>query len=69
MASYAVRIVPLPKGAFSTDNSYVSLDIVSYNGLLYMFTASKAAGAWDSTKVMQISGSSDILDGGDSSQF
>lgn len=69
MASYSVRIVPLPKGEFSTATSYVALDIVSYGGLMYMFTAVKPAGAWDASKVMQISGTSDILDGGDALQF
>lgn len=37
--------------AFSTDKAYIKGDYVSYNGIIYEFTASKPAGAWDSTKV------------------
>ena len=37
--------------AFSTSTAYTAGDVVTYNGSLYVFTAEKAAGAWDDTKV------------------
>lgn len=37
--------------AFSTSTAYTTGDVVVYNDALYKFTADKAAGAWDSTKV------------------
>ena len=36
--------------AFSTSTAYNEGDVVTYNGKLYLFTADKAAGAWDDTK-------------------
>ena len=36
--------------AFSTSTAYNEGDVVTYNGKLYVFTADKAAGAWDDTK-------------------
>ena len=41
--------------AFSTSLPYATGDIVYYNNKLWKFTADKAAGAWDSTKVEQTS--------------
>ena len=37
--------------AFSSETAYVTGDIVVYSGELFIFTADKAAGAWDATKV------------------
>ena len=37
--------------AFDTTKAYVTGDPVVYLGELYVFTADKAAGAWDATKV------------------
>ena len=37
--------------AFSTSTAYTAGDVVTYNGSLYVFTAEKAVGAWDDTKV------------------
>lgn len=37
--------------AFDTATAYTTGDVVIYNDQLYKFTADKAAGAWDSTKV------------------
>lgn len=39
--------------AFDTAQAYVTDDPVEYQGKLYVFTADKAAGAWDSSKVRQ----------------
>lgn len=36
---------------FDSDESYSKGDIVIYQDVLYIFTANKSAGAWDSTKV------------------
>ena len=36
--------------AFSTSTAYTAGNVVTYDGKLYVFTADKAAGAWDSTK-------------------
>ena len=36
--------------AFSTSTAYNENDVVTYDGKLYVFTADKAAGAWDGTK-------------------
>lgn len=36
--------------AFNTSTAYNENDVVTYNGALYVFTADKAAGAWDGTK-------------------
>ena len=41
--------------SFSDSTAYTTGMIVWYNGLLYQFTADKAAGSWDATKVRQIS--------------
>jgi len=41
--------------AFSTVTAYTTGDIVFYQNKLYKFTADKAAGAWDSTKVEEFS--------------
>ena len=41
--------------SFSDSTAYASGTIVWYNGVLYQFTADKAAGSWDATKVSQIS--------------
>ena len=40
--------------SFSDSTAYTTGTIVWYNGLLYQFTADKAAGSWDATKVRQI---------------
>lgn len=40
---------------FSTVTAYADGDIVFYDRRLYKFTAAKAAGAWDSTKVTEFS--------------
>lgn len=41
--------------SFSDSTAYASGTIVWYNGVLYQFTADKAAGSWDATKARQIS--------------
>ena len=38
-------------GAFDATAAYTTGDLVTYEDALYKFTADKAAGAWDSTKV------------------
>ena len=40
--------------AFSDEQAYSTGDYVTYDGDLYRFTSNKSAGAWDSTKVTQI---------------
>ena len=39
--------------AFSTSTAYTARNVVTYNGALYVFTADKAAGAWDGTKATE----------------
>lgn len=39
--------------AFSTSTAYNENNVVTYNGALYVFTADKAAGAWDGTKATE----------------
>ena len=41
--------------SFSDSTEYASGTIVWYDGVLYQFTADKATGSWDATKVRQIS--------------
>lgn len=43
--------------AFDTTKAYVTGDPVVYLGELYVFTADKAAGAWDASKVTQATAS------------
>lgn len=40
---------------FSTQNNYAAPDLVKHNNVLYRFIAFKAAGVWDSSKVVQTS--------------
>ncbi|MBR2681590.1 MAG: hypothetical protein IKE23_12760, partial [Exiguobacterium sp.] len=46
--------------SFSDSTAYTTGTIVWYNGLLYQFTADKAAGSWDATKVRQIALADDV---------
>ena len=45
---------------FDTTKAYSSGDYCVYNGALYRFTADKAAGAWDSTKVVAVALADDV---------
>lgn len=45
---------------FSTSTAYSVGDYCIYSGALYRFTANKAAGSWDATKVRQIALANDV---------
>jgi len=50
-AALGVNEIPV----FSTTSDYAAPDLVKYNNVLYRFVAYKAAGVWDSSKVVQTS--------------
>lgn len=47
---------------FSTSKAYPAGDYVIYSGALYRFTADKAAGSWDATKVVAVALADDVSD-------
>ena len=49
---------------FETTEAYTEGDLVVYENVLYRFTANKAAGAWDSSKVVQTSLAAEIENAG-----
>lgn len=57
---HANRQIEAP--AFSTDTAYTTGDMCVYENVLYKFTADKAAGNWDSTKVTATNLADEVTD-------